>query len=103
MTNCSPFWLLARGRSHRFEQGIIAVLGSMRLIATLIDLYSVVVLAAVIMSWVHADRRHPLVQWVFNATEPALAPIRRIMPSSAGLDFSPMILLVLLRILRSLW
>jgi YggT family protein len=79
------------------------VLGSMRLIATLIDLYSVVVLAAVIMSWVHADRRHPLVQFVFNATEPALAPIRRLLPSAAGLDFSPMILLVLLRVLRSLW
>ena len=79
------------------------MLGSMRVIGTLIDLYSVVVLAAVIMSWVHADRRHPLVQFVFNATEPALAPIRRIMPPTAGLDFSPMILLVLLRVLRSLW
>ena len=75
----------------------------MRLIATLIDVYSVVVLAAVIMSWVRADRRHPLVQFVFKATEPALAPIRRIMPPAAGLDVSPMILLVLLRVLRSLW
>lgn len=75
----------------------------MRLVATLIDLYSLVVLAAVIMSWVHADRRHPLVQLVFNVTEPALAPIRRLMPPTAGLDFSPMILLVLLRLLRSLF
>jgi YggT family protein len=79
------------------------VLGSMRVIATLIDLYSVVVLAAVIMSWVHADRRHPLVQFVFNATEPVLAPIRRLLPPAAGVDFSPMILLVLLRVLRGLW
>ena len=32
----------------------------MRLVATLIDLYSLVVLAAVVMSWVRMDRRHPL-------------------------------------------
>lgn len=75
----------------------------MRLVATLIDLYSLVVLAAVILSWVRADRRQPLVQFVFNVTEPALAPIRRVIPPAGGLDFSPLILLVLLRLLRSLW
>jgi YggT family protein len=75
----------------------------MRLIVTLIDLYSLVVLAAVVMSWVRADRRHPLVQLVYNLTEPALAPIRRVLPPMGGLDFSPMILLVALRIFRGLW
>jgi YggT family protein len=75
----------------------------MRLIITLIDLYSLVVLAAVVMSWVRADRRHPLVRVVYNLTEPAIAPIRRVLPPIGGLDFSPMILLVALRILRGLW
>jgi YggT family protein len=75
----------------------------MRLIITLIDLYSLVVLAAVVLSWVRADRRHPLVQLVYKLTEPAIAPIRRVLPPIGGLDFSPMILLVALRILRGLW
>ncbi|HEY5619352.1 MAG TPA: YggT family protein [Vicinamibacterales bacterium] len=75
----------------------------MRLVATLIDLYSLVVLAAVVMSWVRVDRRHPLAHAVFSLTEPALAPIRRALPSVGGLDFSPMVLLVALRILRGLW
>ena len=74
----------------------------MRLVLTLIDLYSLVVLAAVVMSWVHADRRHPLVQAVFNVTEPALAPIRRVLPPTAGLDFSPIVLLIALRLLREI-
>ena len=52
----------------------------MRLIVTLIDLYSFVMLAAVVMSWVRADRRHPFVQLVYNLTEPAIAPIRRVVP-----------------------
>lgn len=75
----------------------------MRLIATLIDLYSIVVLAAVVMSWVRADRRHPLVAIVYRLTEPALAPIRRMLPMVGGLDFSPIVLLIALRVLRGLW
>jgi YggT family protein len=75
----------------------------MRLVATLIDLYSIVVLAAVVMSWVQADRRHPLVQWVYSVTEPVLAPIRRVLPPLGGLDLSPMVLLVVLRVVRDLW
>lgn len=75
----------------------------MRVVLTLIDLYSLVVLAAVVMSWVHADRRHPLVRAVFNVTEPALAPIRRVLPPTAGLDFSPIVLLIALRLLREIW
>jgi YggT family protein len=35
-------------------------------------------------------------------TEPVLAPIRKLIPPIGGLDFSPMILLVLLRVLRGM-
>lgn len=75
----------------------------MRVVATLIDLYSIVVLAAVVMSWVRADPRHPLVAMVYRLTEPALAPIRRVLPPTGGIDFSPMVLLIALRVFRSLW
>ena len=36
-------------------------------------------------------------------TEPAIAPIRRVVPPMGGLDFSPMILLLALRLLRGLF
>ena len=75
----------------------------MRLVATLIDFYSLVVLAAVVLSWVRADRRHPLVDVVFKLTDPALAPIRRALPPFGGLDFSPLVLLFVLRFLRAIW
>jgi YggT family protein len=74
----------------------------MRLIAMLLDGYSLVVLAAVIMSWVRVDGRHPLGRIVHDLTEPALAPIRRLLPAVGGLDFSPMVLLLILRTLRDL-
>ncbi len=74
----------------------------MRLLAALVDLYSLVVLAAVVMSWVQVDRRNPLARIVYNLTEPVLAPIRRLLPVMGGLDFSPMVVLFALRALRRL-
>ena len=74
----------------------------MRLLATLVDLYSLVVLAAVVMSWVRVDRRNPLATIVYSLTEPVLAPIRRLLPAMGGLDFSPMVVLFALRALRGL-
>lgn len=72
----------------------------MLLLARLIDLYSLVVLIAVILSWVQVDPRNPLAMFVHNLTEPALEPIRRILPPMAGLDLSPMVLLLALQFLK---
>ncbi len=74
----------------------------MRPFATLVDLYSLVVLAAVVMSWVRVDPRNPLARIVYSLTEPVLAPIRRLLPVMGGLDFSPMVVLFALRALRGL-
>jgi len=74
----------------------------MRLIAALVDLYSLVVLAAVIMSWVRVDLSNPLARIVYNLTEPVLAPIRGMLPVMGGLDFSPMVVLLALRALRGI-
>jgi len=74
----------------------------MPLLARLIDLYSLVVLVAVILSWVPLDRRNPLVTITHALTEPVLAPIRRVIPPMGGLDLSAMVLLIALQILKGL-
>jgi len=74
----------------------------MPLLARLIDLYSLVVLVAVILSWVPLDRRNPLVTVTHALTEPVLAPIRRVIPPMGGLDLSAMVLLIALQILKGL-
>jgi YggT family protein len=71
-------------------------------LASLIDLYSLVVLVAVILSWVPLDRRNPLITITHALTEPMLAPIRSVLPPMAGLDLSPMVLLIALQILKGL-
>ncbi len=74
----------------------------MPFLANLIDLYSLVVLVAVILSWVPLDRRNPLVTITHALTEPVLAPIRRVIPPMGGLDLSAMVLLIALQILKGL-
>ena len=72
----------------------------MQVLAALIDLYSLIVLAAVVMSWMQVDPRNPIAAGVHGLTEPLLQPLRQLMPQMGGLDFSPMILLLVLRMLR---
>ncbi len=71
-------------------------------LANLIDLYSLVVIGAVIVSWMRLPRSHPIAGVIYTLTEPALAPIRRALPTMGGLDFSPMVLLIGLQLLRGL-
>jgi Predicted integral membrane protein len=74
----------------------------MLFLASLIDLYSLVVLVAVILSWVPLDPRNPLVTIAHALTEPVLAPIRHALPATGGLDLSPMVLLFTLQLLKTL-
>jgi YggT family protein len=72
------------------------------LLALLLDAYSLVVLAAVILSWVRLSPDNPLVRIATALTEPVLAPIRKVLPDLGGLDLSPMLLLLGLRFVRRL-
>jgi YggT family protein len=74
----------------------------MSLLFTLIDAYSLVVLVSVILSWIPDARNTPAARWLEKATEPALKPIRQLVPSVGGFDVSPMILLIGLHFLKRL-
>ena len=69
------------------------------MLSLLLNAYSLVVLLAVIASWLKLPPEHPLVRITGALTEPVLAPLRRVLPSVVGLDFSPMVLLFALRLI----
>ena len=73
------------------------------LLIRLIDLYSLIVVAAVVVSWTNVPREHPAVRFLDRLTEPLLAPIRKALPPMGGMDFSPVVLLIGLRLLTSLF
>ncbi len=80
------------------------------LVDKVIDIYTWIVIASAIVSWLLAfgviNIRNQFVRMVIDflhkVTEPALRPIRRIMPNLGGVDISPVILLLGLFFLRSL-
>jgi YggT family protein len=54
------------------------------------------------VSWFDLPQDHQIVSVLRRLTEPLLGPLRRILPSAGGLDFSPLVLLLGLRLIRSL-
>ncbi len=72
------------------------------LLIQLLDLYSLVVLGAVVISWLQLPPSNPVATFLHASTEPLLAPIRRVLPDMGGLDLSPLVLLFGLRMLRGL-
>lgn len=62
----------------------------------LLGLYSWVIIAAALISWVSPDPRNPIVMFLRQVTEPVLAPVRRFLPpwKTGGLDFSPLIVIL---------
>lgn len=59
---------------------------------------SLLVLGRVLVSWVDTRRSSHLSEFLYAATEPILAPIRRLLPPMGMLDLSPMIVLLVLGI-----
>ena len=81
-----------------------------RLIDEIINIYTWVVIASAIMSWLVAfgviNVRNQFIRVVvdllYRLTEPVLRPIRRFLPNLGGVDISPVILLLALFFVRSL-
>jgi YggT family protein len=58
----------------------------------------ILVIAKVLVSY-FLDPYHPIRRALDNLVEPFLAPIRRILPTTGMIDFSPMVLILLIEFL----
>lgn len=69
------------------------------------NIYYLLIIAAVIFSWVRPMRGtflYDLARITYQLTEPILSPIRRALPIAGGLDFSPIIALLLVQLVQRL-
>ena len=79
-----------------------------QLLLILLQLYSYVLLARALLSWIpNIDPYHPVVQFLYSITEPVLEPIRKLVPPLGGMiDISMIIaffaIIILEQLLRSL-
>ena len=61
-----------------------------------------VLLGRVLMSWVNPRFEGAVGRFLYETTEPILAPIRRVLPQTGMIDFSPIVAFVLLTFLSAL-
>ncbi len=59
------------------------------------------IIARALASWFVQDQSNPIVQMLHDITEPIVGPVRRFMPSTGMMDFSPLVALILLQILET--
>lgn len=71
-------------------------------VSWILELYSYVIIAAALITWVSPDPRNPVVVFLRRATEPVLEPVRRLLPPwrTAGLDLSPVIVLIVIQFVQ---
>ncbi len=71
----------------------LVLVNFIRMLATVLWL---LLIARVILSWTNPMGGGGVVAFIYQATEPILAPIRRVLPPTGGIDWSPLVAMLLL-------
>lgn len=66
----------------------------------LLTLYSFIVIAAALISWINLPPYNPIVKFLYGVTEPLLNTIRKLIPWRMPIDISPLILLFIIYIIQ---
>lgn len=73
-----------------------------QLVYWIFTLYSLAFIARAFLSWFRVSYYHPVARFLIQITEPLLAPLRRYIPPRGGLDFTPMVALLILWLVERL-
>jgi YggT family protein len=66
----------------------------------LVNIYFFALLAMIILSWVAPGSKNPAIYLLYQITEPVMAPLRKVLPSMGGLDFSPILVFILINVIQ---
>jgi len=70
-------------------------------LGVVLQLYMWIIIVRALLSWVNPDPYNPIVRFLYSITEPVLYRIRKLVPMSGiGIDFSPIIVLLLIIFLQ---
>ncbi|MFT7287685.1 MAG: YggT family protein [Halieaceae bacterium] len=73
---------------------VIAIFG------LLVKIYFFALLGMIILSWIAPGSGNPAAALMHQITEPVMAPFRRLLPAMGGMDFSPILLFILINVLQ---
>lgn len=73
-----------------------------QILKIVLELYMWIIIVRALLSWVNPDPYNPIVQFLNSITEPVLHRVRQLVPmSGVGIDFSPIIVILIIIFLQS--
>jgi YggT family protein len=73
-----------------------------KIIDIALSIYMWIIIARAVISWVNPDPYNQIVQFLYRVTEPVMAPVRRWIPMKGmGIDFSPIVIILVIFFLQS--
>lgn len=73
-----------------------------QILKIVLEIYMWIIIIRALLSWVNPDPYNPVVQFLNSITEPVLYRVRQLVPMSGmGIDFSPIIVILLIIFLQS--
>ncbi len=73
-----------------------------KIIYFIFELINIFLITRIVLSWIPHNRFHPIINFIYEITEPILKPFRNMINPIQGIDLSPIIVFILLRILGNL-
>ncbi|MDI6710602.1 MAG: YggT family protein [Thermoanaerobacterales bacterium] len=71
-----------------------------QLVNVAFQVYSWLMIARILLSWVRHDPRNPIIRFIYEITEPFLGLFRRIIPPIGMVDISPIAAFIVLDLIR---
>lgn len=69
---------------------------------TALEVFKWLVIVRCLLSFIPHNPHQPVIKFIYDVTEPLMAPFRRILPLAGGVDFSPILLFFVIQIVQSL-
>ena len=94
--------LLKVNGAYQPSLSILVIWGLIGVAAIFVKIYFFALLAMIVLSWLAPSSYHPAIQLISQIVEPIMAPVRRALPPVGGLDFSPILIFILINIVEIL-
>jgi len=84
--------------------GLLATLiwGLIGILNLIFNFYFFGLFVVIVLSWIAPYNRHPAILLLHQLIDPVMAPFRRLLPSAGGLDFSPILMIIVIQMFQIL-
>lgn len=79
---------------------VILLWAFLALLGLVVNIYFFALLAVIILSWVAPGSNNPALYLLYQITEPVMAPFRKMLPPMGGMDFSPILVFILINVVK---